>query len=572
MSLDRVSSKTILQTGDSGGVDAKSTPENLKGSKGVQTGGTTGGTVPQDDPQVPPKGQGVPKDTHALTSKITGKRDQILDNLPGPLNQALHDRISGGEVSAKDLKKLLHFSHFSTKDTTPETRVEIRTILAQAVASGMSLDEAAALKSALRTASPEHLKTLREGITSADTLAEGLCKAIKTEVRKKLNGSDAPGLTALCKTVLSHLPADPGKAGERMHVSTYATISHDAKGQPHLEYACARCLPVTPLNHNVTANDINAIRQIYDEVCSTKYSRMNPHLQLMEAFREAKRDDPSVTLSEVFDSFHFDGNTAVKQGDRGDCLSLTARLMEKLGELGINARIIGQYSENLTMQMVARNPVEVGDRDQQTGGLTHSDIMIPYRTDSGEDRVLLIEPGLGATDDHFFDKSATEFLSAFGRSKKGSGDGGNVDLAKVNREAMGYLTNLQMKNTDETTPDTDRHMFGVDLIGGTVYLNGNSSKAYEGVRLAEGGAVSFNYRDIMANPDATVDMKLPNGSGGFDTVTMTKLEALTMFLEAVATDYGQPEGFVENMLTLFQHEADFKDLALWQSVKDIHQI
>ena len=572
MSLDRVSSKTIVQTGESGGVDPKTAPDNLKGSKGVETGGTTVGTVPGDDPQVPPKTVGLPKDAHALTSKITGKRDEILDNLPGPLNKALHDKIANGEVAAKDLKALLHFSHFATKGTTPETRVEIRTILAQAVASGMSLEAAAELKAALRTASPENIKALREGITSAEGFVGGIGAALHKEAYRAPDKADAPGLTKLCKVALSCLPPDPTKSGERILRNDSVTISHDSKGQPHIEYASARCMPPSSMNVGVTATDIGDIRKVFDEVCGTKYSRMNPHLQLMEAFREAKAMDGGATLGEVFDTFRFDGNAAVKDGQRGDCLSLTARLMTKLSEMGLNAQVIGEYNAALPTQSVNRQSVDVPDQDGRTGGLTHTDVIVPYTSDTGEERVLLIQPGLGATDDNFLDMPTEDFVRSFGKFKLTNGSGGDVDVAKVSREAMGYLTNLQMKNTPEGTPDKDRQMFGVDLIGGTVYLNGNSSKSYEGVRLAEGGLVSFNYRDIMADPMKTVEMKLPDGKGGFDTVSMFQLEALTLFLEAVAADYGQPEGFVENMLTLFQHEKEFKDLALWQSVKDIHKI
>jgi hypothetical protein len=540
MSLDRVSSKTILQTGDTGTVDTTSAPGNLQGAKGVDTGGTTGGTVPGDDPQTPPQGLGLPKDTHALGSKITGKREEILDNLPGPLSQALHDKIANGEAKAKDLKALLHFSYFATKGTTPETRVEIRTILAQAVASGMSLEDAAALKAALRGATAQNIAALREGISASGSFVEGIGAAIHKEACKSPDKADAKGLTALCKVALAGLPADPAKSGQRILQNASVIISHDGEGQPHVEYASARCIPPSSSNVGVTTTDIGDIRKVFDEVCGTKYSRMNPHLQLMEAFREARSEDRGVSLGEVFDSFRFDGNIAVQEGNRGDRLSLTSRLVARLGEMGFNAQVIGEYNDNLPMQSVNRQAVDVPDKDSQTGGVTHTDVIVPYISDTGEARIPLIQPGLGATDDNFPDMTADAFTASFGKFKMVEGGGGNIDVGKVSREAMGYLTNLQMKNTPEGTPDQDRQMFGVDLIGGTVYLNGNSSKTCEGLRLTEGGVVSFNDRDIMDDPLKTVDLKLANGRGGFDTVSLTQLEALTMFLEAVAADCGRP--------------------------------
>jgi hypothetical protein len=149
-------------------------------------------------------------------------------------------------------------------------------------------------------------------------------------------------------------------------------------------------------------------------------------------------------------------------------------------------------------------------------------------------------------------------------------DGASVDMVETQKDQLGFLSNIQITNNDF---GDGRNMFGIDLLAGTVYLNTAASAGFRGPRAELEGAISIDFRDVLAHPDDPVTMQvwdpdLNDGEGGWGDEEGTRLEALLATLMAVGEEFEQPDDFVQNLLTMMQSRDEYCDL-MWDEVNEL---
>lgn len=539
--------------------------------------------VPRGGIDVPNQGDNAPVQqrdlrAHPLTTQITGKRDAILDNLPPELQDKLQQRISDGDVTAKDLKSLLHFGYFSQGNTTAESRVAIRSILAAHVAEGGSIESAGVLKAMLKAGStnaPIHaLPELKQAPTLAVTVSLISNSAVKGD-NDAFVQRPKPEKLDLLSQVVQGFPDDPGRAGKHEYADSNVTVSRNDQGKMHVSFANVAFTGAPKSDQVLTATQVGQLEALFKETVDVPYTKMNATMQMLTHFRAHQSDEPPMTMEQAYQTFTFDGDSACREYGAGNCLSLAQQLSVKLAEQGIEHVTSGTYSSGLCWQPNAEGTkVFLPGQAQASGANTHCDVIVPYKTEDGEDRVLVLVPGMGVSEKedghskYFENLTPQELEDKMQGGKRLQANGDSVDVGQVQKTSLGYMTNLQMLNTKQEV--REKSLFGVDLIGGKIYLN---TQATTDVGLRPEGTArgaSIDIQDVMANPDEMMTLEYTfDGTG--DKIEMTKLEALTAFLEFVAIEFDQPDDFVPNVLTLAANLDDYRNAVLWPETIAFHQ-
>lgn len=138
-------------------------------------------------------------------------------------NPSLQKTVSTVKPS-KELDKLLSFGSFSHGETTETSRTQIKAIVLSSVAHGMSMQDAGALKEALRTSPPQRtaeiLADLNDTTLSPKTVLEKSMAKVKSEIQVGAKLSDInPGtLTEVTITPGTTVNVTP-KTGQNLDVA-----------------------------------------------------------------------------------------------------------------------------------------------------------------------------------------------------------------------------------------------------------------------------------------------------------------------------------------------------------------
>jgi hypothetical protein len=542
--------------------------------------------LPAADDPVGPGGGKVLQQIDRLLTDLSGKAETIYGRLSADLGARLDAALGGMDGARQDsVKELLHFAWYSLSGTTAESRVDIRTALTAYIAQGGDLDQAFALKTLLKGAGTGTLAALRQnieqGIHPAHALAQNLLDP---------RSESAPQDLAALRPVLMGFAPEPGRPAGCEYAGLALTLERGVDVGLTIGNLSASfvSLEVPEENRNLSEADVQRLRDLFADVASTRYARTGGSLDFMRFVREQRAETPDRTMAEAFARYDPSGADIVRHDGRGDCLCLADTLRERLArrEPPITGLTVGQYNSDLPRQRVGDAIKYPDDRRIQSAYVTHMDVVVPYTDEAGDERVLFLTPGMGYQERFFQDMSIDEFQANKAASVRVGveADGAVALLLPAGRsikEGMGYLTNLQMLNNSQDT-QAERHapnLCGIDLIGGTVYLNRLASADFTGIRPGDQaqGSIRFDYRAARANPDGECIVLMPNpDSGELEERAMGNLEAFVLFLGAVGRQFGQDESpaqledFIQSVIDLTYQEENYKQAVLWDSVKAIH--
>lgn len=494
---------------------------------------------------------------------------------------ALDQRIANATPQDKALiQELLHYSHKETKGSTKPERVSRRALMSSVLSSGLDLDAAVDLRKVIDTIPARDLTDLleslgRPGAFPPGVLAVHLLKASQPDADQRY--------TALKSTLLG-FPADPGRAGRTESTSGGVTIGRDDQGKLKVINQAISLLPfkVPDANKNLSRQKIQQLKQIFDTVVDAKYSRQGVPMEILETLRKEnvqrrKKGEREMTLKEALEQTDISGSDIAAKYGNGDCLVLGEELVRQFQQAGIDAKLVGYNNSGLTRQRRAdgqvKDPVNSGPL---TDGITHTDIVVSYTDADGKERVLAITPGMGAEDKWFKDYSREEFYGAKppavtpGDRVIGA-DGADLDMSKVQKDQLRFLTNLQLTNNKPTDPSQTKQICGIDIMAGKIYLNGEGSQAFRGPRAKTDGAVSLDLKAMLTNPLEKVTMKVWNAqSNRYEDCQMPKSDALVAALTAIGQQFGQPDEFVDNIVTLAENLDAWRSDVIAPEIANLH--
>lgn len=554
--------------------------------------------------------------------ELSGKTATIFNSLSPDLQVALDERVSGSSVQEQaQIKELLHFGITQRGDTTTQSRVEIRTALAQGLAKGLPLDQLTNLRELLVNTDPTKLGPLVGDLNNADMLTGAALSKNLMDVR----ADDARETFATLRPMLTFGETDATKANQGIYADQNIALRRDATGAlqiANVDVAFAKVdVPTTAGNHNLDATAIDNLKDIFRQFASTPYSHQAVMLDFAEHFRTQKATNPGLTMKQAMDSFTPDGAISMAKYGRGDCICQAEAIVEHLRNLNppVTAYIGGVNNTGLTRQKFGDRNM-VGTRlnyqydaqpkniDGNTSAVTHTEVLIPYTDANGVEKVLGFTTGGGPQDKWISENDlSTGGLvgGASGRldpninpdgTRKNptapiipppemrvriSPDGDGLDTKEIQKAQFGFRSVVHLVNTDPTVTDrTLKQNFAINFLEGTIALSTPMADrltakkiTFPGMTSVPGGDVNFNYRDALAHPNDPVNLIVPdrNNPGATKTVQITKLQSLNLFLRAVQKMSGQTDTFRDNVATLLSNEAEYGRDILMPDVAKVGQ-
>jgi len=493
---------------------------------------------------------------------------------------ALDQRITGAAPEDKALiQELLHYSHKQTKGSDKQERASRRALMGSVLSGGLDLDAAVELRKVIDTVPAKDLTALLQDLGKPGTFPPGVLAVHLLKAQRP----DADKRYAALKSTLLGFPADPGRAGRNESTAGGVTIGRDDQGKLKIVNQALSLLPfqVPDANKNLTTQKIQQLKGIFDTVADTNYSRQGVPLEVLNTMRtqnrQRRKSKSKMTLKEAMEQTDISGLDIAQKYGSGDCLVLGDKLVRRFQEAGIDAKLVGYNNSGLTRQRCGNGEVkDPKNSGLLTDGITHTDIVVPYTDATGKERVLAITPGMGAEDKWFKDYSREEFYNAQppavtpGDRVIGA-DGADIDTSKVQKDQLKFLTNVQLTNNKPTDPAHSKQVCGIDIMAGKIYLNGEGSKVFDGPRASEEGAVSLDLKAMLTNPREEVTMKVWNAqSNGYEDRQMPKSDALVATLMAIGKQFGQPNDFADNILTLAENLDEWRSDVIAPEIADLH--
>jgi len=391
---------------------------------------------------------------------------------------------------------------------------------------------------------------------------------------------DAPEVFQRTAAILLDFPAVPAEAGKTAIANDRVALARDQNGQLQIRNMAMGFtrVGVPDGNTGFSAQKLQDVRDVFDQVASKPYSTQGIVLDFMRFFREtnqarAANGEAPLSLAEARQRYQPDGNAITDRfNGRGNCMGHAEKIVAELAKIGVTAHIVGHYTANL----IDMNDPGSTDRDAytkipgaeaETGRVTHLDIVVPFKNDQNQERLLLISPGVGTTSNDAWQefplaKAKTDGYLAHKRVEPGQT---GVDASESHKATLSYRSNIQLLSTGPDDDPAQKKLAGIDLIGGTVYLNRTASDDYRTAThgphatAQANGAVSFNFKDAIANPTAPVTVKAWNAqTNAYEDRQTTKLAAFLAFATAIKDQFGQPDDFVDDLLTLAQNYDSYK--------------
>lgn len=392
------------------------------------------------------------------------------------------------------------------------------------------------------------------------------------------------------KQALAHVQPNISRAGQVEGSGGGVTVGRDGEGKMVIlnQALSFTGVPIAETNKKMSPEVIAQVKQTFTQTVDANYSRHGVALDFMSYVRakqqEAREADlpppPLSLLMKTFDAADSDRATKYKGGD---CMVLAENLAQRLRDQGLDARVAGYLNSELTTQRVGQDQKFPSDAGVVSCGMTHADVIVPYTTLTDEQRVLVLIPGMGPNDRYQADLSLEDYLKPphqrqaieaqmvqqSAQSHMVGPDGGPLDISRMEKEQLHFLTNIQI--TDSRPATGDKKLCGIDIMAGKIYLNGKASKDFQGLRPKE-GSVSLDIKALLAKADELVSMKLPNpDTDTLETVEVTGAEALAIALEGIAQQFDQPEDFVANILTLAENLDAYQSEIVSPDISALHQ-
>jgi hypothetical protein len=568
-----------------------------------------------------PKNRKKPAPVPALERSfqdVTDKQPAIAEKLKPEVQAKLDQRLrSADKATADQIKDLLHFSRRSHGATTPAIRLSIRVALSAYLAHGGDIRAAEGLKAALQNKSDAEITAMLNGGDSESKkhLKETLPGRSDAEIAAMLNGLNqdkrlplgmlSQGLLnqrsptarrdfSQLRQVLTTFPPDPGRANSIELIDNNVTIGRDATGHLVIKnHALAFAqIGIPPSNRGLTRADVEALKQDFRTLANQKYSTQGVALDFMEFFRtenarRAAQGRPALTMAQAFAQFNPNGATASNKYSHGDCMCHAEKLKATIEGKGYQVQVIGMYNTTLTTMTDpsgGKEKVQIAGADQVTEGITHTDLMIPFTDDRGNRKVLILAPGAGPGDNYIreFALDASGGLvipdddHKFAQLRRvAAGPAIGMDATQLQRAQFKFRHNLQMKNSEPGLPKDADNLVGIDMLAGTIYLNGRASKQFVaqhgslpgGVDPANVGSISFDFKDAFAHPFDRVTIQVwNNDANSYVPRQIMKIQSLHVFLRLVQRQFGQPDAWLQNTISLLAHRDEYNTEILLPSL------
>lgn len=560
-----------------------------------------------------PKNKKDRRNTKTALKPLSKKHKAIEGKLGGGLKTKLDTRLQSlDKPTTKQVESLLHFDRQSQGKTTEAQRLSVRAALSGYVARGGDIQAANRLKTAIATMTPAQLA--KPQFTNLLQALQGDADLPLAELSKGLLDPTSPTSRSdfeQLKLLLTSLPADISKANTIELVDGNVTIGRDATGQLEIKNHGLLFATVTipPSNKGLDKQAIDDLKNEFRTLAKESYSTQGLALDFMQFFRETNEKQrlagaKELTMAEAFQQFTPDGSAASDKYKRGDCMCHAQKLKAIIenkknptNNQNLKVHVIGMNNQSLTKMADpagSKEKVDITGVDQVTEGVTHTDLMVPYTDDKGNRKVLLLAPGAGSGDNYIreFDLDADGGIlignrndispsgdQAFAMVRRvGSGPDPGMDADAVQKAQFQFRHNLQLLNSQPGLKEADKALMGIDLVGGTIYLNGNASKEYlktqyKGTDLhilpagkdpANLGSLSFNFKDAIAHPDDPVTIQVWNAANStYESKQVTKLKSLTLFLRVMQQQFKQPNEWFDNAMALMtNHEKYTADILL----------
>lgn len=403
---------------------------------------------------------------------------------------------------------------------------------------------------------------------------------------------DPEGRWDQLRPILLAFPVDLDRAGECVYGRPGLTLERDDQGALQVRSASVRFtgVPIPDDNEPLAPQSIQAIEDLFTQLAPTRYGRHGVPLDFMRYFRTTNQqrhqdEQPPLTLEQALALYQPNGAQLVEHYGRGDCMSLAEKMVADLALLHppVRALLSGTLNPGLTRQRLPdggiHDPRDVGVKAH---GVTHTNVLVPYTTQDGEERIKVITPGMGLTDRqgqrYCQDMTLEEYLLGqkdlnLTRQDVLGPEGASVNMVQTQKDQLGFLSNIQITNNNF---GDGRNVCGIDLLAGKIYLNGAASNAFRGPREdPQQQSVSIDFRDVLAHPDDEVvhqvwDGDLNDGQGGWVQAESTRLDLLVATLTAIGEEFEQPQGFVQNLLTLMANRDGYCDL-MWPEVNALRK-
>lgn len=357
------------------------------------------GAKPRDFP--PLAHRGAPADTrapslggrevrpdHSLTVDITRKHERILDDLPAAVSDKLDDRLADmDETGKRSVKSALHFSLFSLGKSDKESRLQIRTLLANFIGEGGSVEDAARAKSYLKTLTPEQMTALfgeRDGMTLTDS------KIASVAIKYIAEGGKAQDAKALME-VMSTLDAE-----------TLAGYHDAVMDGGSARQETVRLLAGLPLAQRMEFFEVDAASGRVFQGISLVEGKAHP-----EVSGAAKTIRGTVALVEA--KARFDA-----ADPSGKASTILADMVASMQEAGIPEPKIADFAEHLSFNQLMGNDampdpsVEGWEEDlrsnlmlrfQAQGNLTAEERLAVFEKESEEQQTLDLAKALHVRDE-----------------------------------------------------------------------------------------------------------------------------------------------------------------------------
>ena len=519
-------------------------------------------------------------------SKLSEKSGAIYAKLQDDLSNKLESRLSSAPKSErKEMEKLLHFSYSEAKTTTREQRLEVRFAVATYLAEGGGLEGAKLLREVFTQMPDKGRKSQldelmnTQGGSPSERVGDAILKLRNSKVQNERFGTTASPQEHFAKynKAVTDFPADPSKAKSLAFSNDFLNVGYDNAGKLEIRSTCIQFQGVHQVGNVLDQSQVTNIETLVKDIAKNQYSTLGVPLDFITQFqdeneRRTNTGEQRLGMREAFESYKPDGAKITDEfGGSGDCMCHAEKLVAELKKSGIEAKIVGHYTEGLIKMTdpsdVKNGLVTIPGQLEHTERVTHLDVMIPYTTPSGEERVIVVSPGIGPNDEKTFaDMSVKDMLDDPEYMYKIVENGTNeVDPAKVQKAQIEGRHNLKLLLTPVDGPDNQRQQLGLDMLAGKLYLNRLASDTYRAAHgdLAPGqdrGAISLDFKALLDDPDAPATLRTWDPvQNAYVDVQTDRFEAFVATLEAIRDTFGQPDRFVDDIINMVINFEEYRE-------------
>lgn len=336
------------------------------------------------------------------------------------------------------------------------------------------------------------------------------------------------------------------------------------------------------------------IRFFESHIESTRY---NQFVSTMHVLESASQKD--VSFRDASHSFLPDIKDLIRRYKGGGCKDLAQDWKNCLKKIGINSYIIGQRNEGLEKFPGNNGQQKICWKEliEYSEGVTHADLIVPYRDEDGQEHILQFKTGMGKDANLHLkqdERGRIDYANPLGDYKieykknpthvdiyNGFDDGVKLLRMKMytlDPESEGEILNPKVTSYRASKFKTSiflhKHgtpkleMLGIDLLNGEIFINSEGSRSSRfDLSMSEPDnkpkKIVINYRQILKDPDKEVQIYSKDGS----SMSMTNKEYLLRFIATVASEFDMDgisdlrtsitDDMPVNLLMLLEHEREY---------------